>query len=100
MAGSKGTSGLQNPSPSACIRIRPFQRKLHLLKASSNKPLALLAACSLNAMSQNRQPTWLPHCPTCTVMSSRGIACNTSQLPGTPTVPRPSSLPLAGPSFT
>jgi len=33
-----------------------------------------MEACSRSAMSQKRHPIWFPHCPTCTVTSSRGMA--------------------------
>ena len=32
-----------------------------------------MEACSRSAMSQKRHPIWFPHCPTCTVTSSRGM---------------------------
>ena len=43
-------------------------------------PTLFTAACSARAISQKRQPIWLPHWPTCTVTISRGIFFFTHRL--------------------
>ena len=65
------------PSPNgistgSAYRVSTLRKKDE--SASSNTPAGLCAACSRNAKSQKRQPIWLPHWPTCTVMISRGMS--------------------------
>lgn len=41
--------------------------------ASRTAGSLLSVSCSLRARSQNLVPIWLPHCPICSVMNSRGM---------------------------
>ena len=47
--------------------------RLFLARRSLCLATDLLIPCSWHSRFQNSVPTWFPHCPTCTVMISRGI---------------------------